>query len=327
MKKFLALALIALLALSLLTACGRTTTDNPPPNNNNGTKAPSNGGDDPSPNNGGDEQVNLPSGWDQNPYGAWISGVWDDAYLPGCVPKIDVVGVDQTTYKARSHDTTSSSYGIGSIRFTDKNYERWGVVFTATAAQLDGFAAAMAQNGFYGGITDESVNGTAEEHEWVGNGYYACLGAQPSFMSDEYDFSVSFVMTNTQPKRPTAFKGTKLPDFGWVTEEYAEVGWGYDGENTVDGFYNVITDTGSLPDDWSFWLHYFGVTEAEAKAYAQTMAAAGWTIVHEGDYYEGTGYSCQLEKDGIVAGVKFNAGEGKFTGSVGFATVSESLWY
>ncbi|MCL2107380.1 MAG: hypothetical protein FWH26_10050 [Oscillospiraceae bacterium] len=312
MKKILALALALLLALGLF-ACGGTDE----------------GGGTPAGNNSKDKSdtpVNLkmPEGWDENPYGWWIEGKWDSSVLPDCVPnEIAGVEVDQTTYKTKAQDTLSGSYDVGAMSFPDKGYEAWGLSFYCTDEQLAAFAAEMTGKGFLGGQTGD---GSYPEYEWAGNGYYAFMRVNNYAMHEGYGNLAMFSITPADAHpRPKAFQGTKLPDIGMVLWDYSDgVGYGWDAQGEVENFWNVITDKGALPaEGWGFWLEYFGTTEEQARAYVQDMTRQGWTIDYENTEY---GYTCQLSKDGIVAGVR-DGHEGRYKLGIGFASMGEALWY
>lgn len=262
-------------------------------------------------------------GWDENPYGNWIVGVWDSDVLPACVPaEIEGVKADQTTYKEKRHDTYTGSYEVGRVSFGDQYYEEWGLSFYCTDGQLEQFANEMAAAGFAGGYYDYSYY---PEYHWCGNGYYAFMQVNTELLGEEeYDNLAVFSITpDDKNPRPTTFKGTRLPDFGVVTRDYSEgTGFGYESDDeSVDNFWNPITDSGALPAQaWSLSLEYFGGTEQQARDYVQGMAGQGWGIAYE---HGEDGYTCQLEKDGMVAGVRWS----DYTCTVGFANMGEMLWY
>ena len=57
-----------------------------------------------------------PEGWDENNFGAYIYDVWDEAFLPDCLPgPVDGVKVDQTTLKDYSHDVLNGDYSVGPL--------------------------------------------------------------------------------------------------------------------------------------------------------------------------------------------------------------------
>ena len=275
------------------------------------------------------KEIKMPTGWDKNPYSWWIDGKWDSSVLPKCVPtEVDGVKPDQTYYKDNSQDVLNQYYQIGSIYFKDSNFEKWGLSFYCTDEQLNTFVKEMKTKGFYGGITN---SGTYPEYEWIGNGYYAYMRVNDYAMGQEgYKNLAMFSITNDSPPRPKAFKNTKLPDFGWVTQDYTDgVGFGYNkgNDNSVENFYDIFKDSGNLPTEgWSFWVYYFGVSVEKAKEYAQNLVKQGWKITNEDTYSGGEGYSCSLEKDGIVGGLQIG-GEGSYTLGVGFGSQGEYLFY
>jgi hypothetical protein len=330
MKRIISIAPVLILALCLLTACGVSGG------------APAQGGGNGG--SGGDsgltqreiddadaaldqlEEWAKAQGWSENSYGNWIAGVWDSEVLPDCVPnEIPGVKVDQTTYKEKRHDTLSGSYGVGSLYFADSQYEAWGLMFYCTDDQLTAFTDGMQNAGFYGGMTDDYPY---PEYEWLGNGYYAHMRVNADILGEEeYDNLAMFDIApaDTNP-RPVAFQGMKLPDFGAVKYDCREgVGYGYDGEEEKENFYDVFADKGELPSEgWNFWLDYFGATPEQAKSYAQYMSSQGWTIEYENE--EDGRYSCSLKKgENLVGGVEFT--EYDYTVKVGFANMGENLWY
>lgn len=233
MKKLFALC-VALLLLASISACGvKQAIDDAVRDalSSTGTGTGSTGQEAPAADDAFSqlEEWARAQGWDENPYGNWIAGVWDSDVLPACVPnEIEGVKVDQTTYKEKRHDTLSGSYGVGRVYFGDQYYEEWGLSFYCTDAQLEAFADGMAAAGFVGGHYDYSYY---PEYQWYGNGYYAFMQVNHELLGEEeYDNLAMFYITpDDKNPRPAAFMGTKLPDFGVVTWDYSEgTGFGYE---------------------------------------------------------------------------------------------------
>lgn len=271
--------------------------------------------------------ADLPQGWDHNPYGAWISGKWDSAVLPACVPKeLPGVKVDQTTYKAKSDKTMNDRNEVGWMNFADSNFEKWGLHFDCQQEQADAFLKAVGENGFFGGQIEE--NSSFAAYAWIGNGYYAYAQVRANLSSGKdsgVDRIVSFQITPIVHKLPKSFNGWPLPQAGAALESYD--GWSLmywdDKGDDHEVKWDLRADKGTLPaKQWLAGFAYFGLSDAEAAAYAETLAAAGWQITYENKASGEDQYSCQLKKGDVWARIFFDR---RFVMEVCFSDVPEML--
>ena len=272
-------------------------------------------------------------GLQEDAYGFTQYGEWNSELLPECVPaepEGGVLEVDRTEYKDVNHGALMDWYFVGNIEFPDKNYERHLVMFTSTQAQLDEFVANMASNGFAFGDPYEEHNQI--NYEWLGNGYYAHLGAR-DVGDGEDEISVTFVITpELGNEHPKTFNGTPLPTFGIVPMRYGNEGSGWNPNEDAEAydFWDVYADEGTLPELWNIWFDYLMVSTLEAEEYVQVLVNEGWELLYDGtsfsESYDVDTYYAQLRKDGIFA-----AADTSYDGShlfvVRFGTEAESLYY
>ncbi len=269
----------------------------------------------------------LPAGWDENPYNAWIDGVWDSNVLPNFVPKeIEGVKAEQTSYHRIGDSSFTSSYSSGNMEFKDGNYESWGLVFYCNEKQELQFVKQMETNGFLGGISKQGdANwGTPSEYEWTGNGYYAYLRVNNNALGEEgYSRLAMFSITPVFHKLPKSFFGTTLPQAGIAFSSYDD--WemyAYDQDyNEIEAEYNLASDKGKLPPYYAAWFDYYCTTSDDMKAYTRQMKSQGWEITYEYQDEHG-GYNALLRK-GDMHAVVMRDGSMR----VGFANVPEMLSY
>jgi len=113
MKKFMALMLVLILALSLLTACGGNNDNNNSTGGNNSTTPPtSQSGNDTTPSNNGGDEKGYPAGW------------------PNEVPKMDGNVID------------------GSIHNSDGNISGTATLDGVSKNNVDDYISTLKSNGF-----------------------------------------------------------------------------------------------------------------------------------------------------------------------------------
>ena len=115
MKKILAIALVLVLALSFLTACGGDDTSgggNTPSGNSSTTPPTSQGGNDTTPSNNGGDEKGYPAGW------------------PNEVPKMDGNVIDGSI-----HDSDGNISGTATLDGVSKN-------------NVDDYINTLKSNGF-----------------------------------------------------------------------------------------------------------------------------------------------------------------------------------
>ena len=272
--------------------------------------------------------ANLPQGWqDGRNYYHWIEKVWDSAVLPSCVPKeIPGVRVEQTIWKMPGHQTINNNNEVGRMSFADSNFEYWGLSFDCNEEQADAFVKALEENGFFGGEIDDYPL----TYAYVGNGYYAHVLVRTNYLGsaaeEGYPYGVSFSITPTVHQLPKSFNSWPLPQVGAALEPYGQwsVQFWDDNGDMGEAKWDLQADRGSLPaKNWSAWFDYFGVSNAEAEAYAKTLEAAGWEITYQYPEDE-SGYSARLRKGDVRARVFFDR---RHEMRVGFSDVEEMLDY
>jgi|GEM_PF-1034869 len=279
----------------------------------------------------------LAQGWDENPYGNYIYGVWDSDVLPSCVPKeLPDVKVDQTTYKEKRHDTYSGSYGLGYASFEDMAYEEWSVTFYCQLEDTVTFNQQMVDNGFLSFYADYEYYPI---YHWYGNGYYAIMQINNQLIGGETDGYDTLAMFTIVPAdvnaHPKTFSGTPLPTRGMVSDCFEDGGngsaWVEALDDYIEPYWDVWNDKCLLSepaDYWTVWYNYFGMTTEDLAAYVQnSMVSNSWVIESESEqtHYERgvTGYNWRLKKGDIVSIVRVE----DYRVEIGFSNMYEGLDY
>lgn len=322
MKKFLALALALMMALSL-AACG-------------GKDAPSGGGQQGG-SAGGVTQKDLddadkameileamiPEGWDENPYGAYIYKVWDEEFLPDCFPApIQGIEVDQTFFKDYEHDTLNGSYDVGPLSYENKeDYREYGVRFYATEAQVDEFIAALEAKGFTGGQVSDRDSEWWEFYYYNNDGWFMYLFFNTNDDQDgKFDGALSASATDSVFPLPASVDGIPLPQKGMTSYDYTKYYAIQDYNGDTD--FNLATDP--LPSElYVAWFSYYGAVMQDAKDYAQQLVGQGWELQNESE--DGNTYYSMLLKDGVYAVSNYYGYDVMM--EVGFSDMPENLSY
>ena len=336
MKRLFALLLALMMVLSL-AACGG--------GDNSGDKAPSGG----SGGGGGSIQDDLddagealddlddleemleflkPEGWDENNFGAYIYDVWDEDFLPDCLPgPVDGVKVDQTTYKDYTHDVLNQDYSVGPLYYESyEDYREYGVRFYATEAQLDAWLDALRANGFSGGQVSDRDSEWWEFYFCDNDGWFVYVFFNTNDDEDgEFDGAASVYATDDLFPLPEAIAGESipLPQRGMTSNNYTECYTAYD-MNYDDVDFDLTSSTFSeLGEYFAAWFSYYGTEIQDAKDYAQTLVGAGWELQYESES-DGCYYST-LHKDGIYGVVNYYDYDVML--EVGFSDIIENLQY
>lgn len=331
MKKLFALLLALMMVLSL-AACGGGDDD----------KTPSGDSDQQSENSGQLTQEDLddvdkaldmlealkPEGWDENNYGAYIYDVWDEEFLPDCLPgPVDGVKVDQTFLKDYSHDVMNGDYSVGPLNYESyEDYREYGVRFYATEAQLDAYLDALRAGGFSGGQVSDRDSEWWEFYFSNNDGWFVYIFFNTNDNEDgEFDGAASVHATSDVFPLPAsiAADGIPLPQRGMSNNDYTKYYTVFD-TNYDEVDFDLSSD--SLSDQgeyFSAWFSYYGTEIQDAKDYAQTLAGEGWELQHESES-DGCYYSTLL-KDGIYAVVNYYDYDVML--EVGFSDIIENLQY
>ncbi len=264
----------------------------------------------------------IPEGWDENNYGAYIYGVWDEEFLPDCFPAPpEGVKVDQTTFKDYNHDTLNGDYSVGPLIYESKEeFREYGVSFYATQEQLDAFVAAVEAKGMTGGQIED---GEWKFYNYFDGSWFMEIFVRSALSEDDYDYSVSVDATDSLFSLPQSISGIPLPQCGMVGYDHSNYYTIQDfSEDYVDVDFDLSSDT--LPQEYyAAWFNYHCATNADAMDYAQQLKDLGWEVVWESDGEDG--YRCCLQKDGVYA--VSNYYDYDCVVEVGFSDMAENLSY
>ena len=269
-----------------------------------------------------------PEGWDENNFGAYIYDVWDEDFLPDCLPgPVDGIKVDQTTYKDYTHDVLNQDYSVGPLLYESyEDYREYGVRFYATEAQLDAWLDALRAKGFSGGQVSDRDSEWWEFNFCNNDGWFVYVFFNTNDNEDgEFDGAASVYATDDLFPLPEAIAGESipLPQRGMTDSNYTEYYTAYD-MNYDDVDFDLTKSTFSeLGEYFAAWFSYYGTEIQDAKDYAQTLVGAGWELQHESES-DGCYYST-LHKDGIYGVVNYYDYDVML--EVGFSDIIENLQY
>ena len=269
-----------------------------------------------------------PEGWDENNFGAYIYDVWDEDFLPDCLPgPVDGIKVDQTTYKDYTHDVLNQDYSVGPLLYESyEDYREYGVRFYATEAQLDAWLDALRAKGFSGGQVSDRDSEWWEFNFCNNDGWFVYVFFNTNDNEDgQFDGAASVHATNDLFPLPEAIAGESipLPQRGMTDSNYTEYYTAYD-MNYDDVDFDLTKSTFSeLGEYFAAWFSYYGTEIQDAKDYAQTLVGAGWELQHESES-DGCYYST-LHKDGIYGVVNYYDYDVML--EVGFSDIIENLQY
>ena len=333
MKKLFALLLALMMALSLAACGGGDSSGDKTPSGDSGQQGGSSGQLTQEELDDVEEALEIlealkPEGWDENNFGAYIYDVWDEDFLPDCLPgPVDGVKVDQTTLKDYSHDVLNGDYSVGPLYYESyEDYREYGVRFYATEAQLDAWLDALRAKGFSGGQVSDRDSEWWEFYFCDNDGWFVYVFFNTNDNEDgQFDGAASVHATNDLFPLPEAIAGESipLPQRGMTSNDYTEYYTAYD-MNYDDVDFDLTSSTFSeLGEYFAAWFSYYGTEIQDAKDYAQTLVGAGWELQYESES-DGCYYSTQ-HKDGIYGVVNYYDYDVML--EVGFSDIIENLQY
>ncbi len=330
MKKAFIFFLAFLMALSLV-GCTAKEPANDNTSVSDETKSDNSKTDDSKGNteSGNVSDILKPDGWDENPYGMYIYDVWDDDFLPDCMPApIEGIKVDSTTFKDYKHDTMNSDYSVGPLWFESaEDYREYGLTFYSTVEKLDEFVEAVKAKGFVGGeTTDREQDNWWEFYFYNETGWFMYIFYKNTTYEEGFDGIVSVSLTDSVFQRPASVSGNPLPQKGMPESDYTKGYYIFD-ENYDEVDFDLAKDSFPADEHYSIFFGYYGITAKDSKEYAAELVAAGWAIEQEKDNTESeeNDYYALLIKDGKYAQVSYMPYDGIL--QVGFASMAESLQY
>ena len=268
-----------------------------------------------------------PEGWDENRYGAYIYDVWDEEFLPDCLPgPVDGVQVDQTFLKDYSHDVMNGNYSVGPLDYESyEDYREYGVRFYATEEQLDAYLDALRAKGFSGGQLSDRDSEWWEfffsSEDWF---VYVFFNTNDD-ENGSFDGAATVSATSDLFTLPAAIvkDGIPLPQRGMTGSDYTKHFTVFN--SSYDEVDFDLTSDSLLEREKYFtaWFNYFGTEIQDAKDYAQTLVGEGWELQYE---RESDGcYHSTLKKDGIYAVANYYDYDVML--EVGFSDIVENLQY
>ncbi len=270
----------------------------------------------------------MPEGWDENAYGAYIYDVWDEEFLPDCLPgPVEGIKADQTTFKDYDHDTMSGSYSIGPIFWEAKeDYREYGVSFYANIDQLDAYLLKVTDAGFLGGeLTSREDNWW--EFEYYMDGWFLYIFVRTDVHQEGYDSLVTISLTDSLFEHPESVNGIPLPQAGFPDYDYTNYCSIFN-EYYDELEFDLANDTFPEDEPFAMFFTYRGVTPQDAKDYAEELKSLGWTVESERDTTTEAepDYYALFIKDGIYAQVDYSPYE-SYSMQIGFSDMVEFLQY
>ena len=266
----------------------------------------------------------TPEGWDENDYGAYIYGEWDEDFLPELFPSpAEGIEIDQTHFKDYGHKVMNDNFSVGSLTYESaEEYREYSVSFYATKAQLDSIVKDALSKGFKGGAVTNEDDVWWEYDFYHDDGWYMYFFVNTNAAKDDYIGFITVSLTDSVFEHPKSIDGIPLPQTGlpygscenYTIQDFSE------GYEDVD----FDLDSDSLPEEYyAAWFSYICADVQTAKDYVQLLVSEGWTVEYESES-EGSYYSA-LKKDGMYAVSNFYAYD--LCHEVGFSDMIENLQY
>lgn len=214
--------------------------------------------------------------WESTKYSSWISGVWDEETIPSCIPKLDGIKVKETVKKTKDQECMGVP-DVGSMSFTNTEYETVGVIFYCNKAQFDQLCREMESAGFLQYKLDEG----RRVAEYANNDYFVMFSYRQDFTGSGYEGSINMqIVSAGEHPKPASIFGVPLPQTGVITQDPRDFSiTTYTGSDYADVPFDLSKDN-TLPkcDRYIFGISdYAGTTIEDYHTYLSELSKAGLT--------------------------------------------------